>query len=486
MGSMQSQIRKFNPGLLQADEEVVSQFIVRENEFQLVGEVIRGNMDTPSCQHVLVLGSRGQGKSMLLRRLAAELRLDSELSGHFLPVQFMEENLEVDSLADFWMETLFQLAKELSSKDTGMSKKLFTTHKTLMTRWQEQGFEQLARSAVLSACNHLNRRLVLMVENVQSLFSEANDMGWGLRAVLQTIPQITLIASATSRFDALDNPQAPFFELFRLVYLKSLDTTECERLWSHLGNTESIGEEIRPLEILTGGNPRLIVVIASFAQHRSLRRLMEELVVLIDEHTDYFRNCLDVLPSNERRVFVALIDLWQPSKTAEIAERARMDVRVVSTMLKRLIDRGAVVIADPKASARKRLYVASERLFSLYYKLRREQNESSIVESLIHFMVSFYELREVILIADQLFTEARASSAIRAGIEGALASWEKSDEIISNQKRSAIANLSERVKNEERESRRNNALDELFRMHNAQKWHEVLMLINGFEAEGDC
>ena len=38
--------------------------------------------------------------------------------------------------------------------------------------------------------------------------------------------------------------------------------------------------ETRPLEILTGGNPRLLVIVASFAQHKSMRQLMEELVCL--------------------------------------------------------------------------------------------------------------------------------------------------------------------------------------------------------------
>ena len=80
--------------------------------------------------------------------------------------------------------------------------------------------------------------------------------------------------------------------------------------------------DIRPLEILTGGNCRLLAIVAGFSEHRSLRRLMEELVRLVDEHTEYFRGHLEVLPKAERRVYVAVLDLWQPSGTGEIAERA--------------------------------------------------------------------------------------------------------------------------------------------------------------------
>ena len=472
--SMQRQMRKFNPGLLQSDEEVSAQFVVRENEFQTVCETVRGNIASPSCQHVLVVGSRGQGKSMLLRRVEAELRMDRELSSHYLPVRFMEENQEIDSLADFWLETLFQLARELASEDASLSNELMETHKSLMSRWREQGFEELARSSVLDTSDRLRRRLVLMVENVQSLFAEDNeDFGWGLRAVLQTMPQITLIASATSRFEALQDPQAPFFELFRLVYLNPLNTEECGRLWSIVSETESEENEIRPLEILTGGNPRLIVIVATFARHRSLRQLMEELVILVDEHSEYFRSHLDLLPKNERRVFVALIDLWRASSASDIAARARIDVRVVSTMLRRLIDRGAVMIVEGYG-ARKRLYTVTDRLFSIYYKLRRENNERAVVESLIHFMVSFYDVREMRTMSEKMFVDALESSAIQAGIASALENRTKSVEVDVRLKWDEVARASEKINNESEEKVLSLLEYEISNSYREKHWRKLL------------
>ena len=482
--STQLQMRKFNPGLLQTDEEVAAQFVVRDNEFQTVCEVVRGNIESPSCQHVLVVGSRGQGKSMLLRRVTAELRMDSDLSKHFLPVQFMEENREIDCIADFWMETLFHLARALAASDADLSNELSATHRSLVSRWREQGFAELARAAVLDASDRLGRGLVLMIENVQSLFAEADDdFGWELRAVLQTMPQITLVASATNRFEALDDPQAPFFELFRFVNLKPLNTAECGRLWSLVSEVETSISEIRPLEILTGGNPRLIVVVATFAQHRSLRQLMEELVILVDEHTDYFRSHLDVLPPKERRVFVALIDLWQPSSTSDIATRARLDVRIVSTMLKRLIDRGAVMIVEGDG-ARNRRYVASERLFSIYYKLRREYDERAVVESLIHFMVSFYDVREISMMSEQLFADALESSTIQAGITSALTKRGTLGGADLELKWDEIARTSQKVTDERKEQKLHLLHDEAVKAIQGKNWQELLAFTDRYTAEG--
>ena len=413
-------IRKANPGVFQSDQEVIDQFVVRNHEFGMVLEVLRGNTESSSCQHILVVGPRGRGKTMLLARVAAEIRTDDELSGRLLPVRFMEESQEISGIADFWLETLFHLARQSKGLDADLARELRETHAALSGRWREKSLSDYARAAVLSAADRLGRKLVLMVENLQMLCESVDrDFGWQLRAVLQSEPQIMLLASATSRFEGLDDVEQPFFELFRIVAVNPLATEDCRRLWRTVSGDSMIGREIRPLEILTGGNPRLLVIVAGFARHRSLRQLMEELVVLIDEHTEYFRGHLEALPRSERRVYIAVIDLWQPSTTGEIADRARMDVRVVSTMLGRLVQRGAV-ISDPAGGNRKRRYSAAERLYSIYYKLRRERDEAVIVRNLIHFMVVFYSENELSAMYGQLFVEAAESPAIREGIERAM------------------------------------------------------------------
>ena len=355
---------------------------------------------------------------MLLARAAAELRTNDKLSGCLLPVRFMEESQEIFNLADFWLETLFHLAREIAAQDSKLARELRDTHAALSDRWREQALDEQARAAVLEAADRLGRKLVLMVENLQSLGENVDEnFGWKLRGLLQSEPQIMLLASATGRFAGLDDAKQPFFELFRIIELEPLATDECRRLWQVVSGDQVSGREIRPLQILTGGSPRLLVIVAGFARHRSLRQLMEELVTLIDAHTEYFRGHLEVLGKTERRVYIAVIDLWQPSRPGEIAARARMDIRVVSTMLGRLVNRGVVI---PKESGKKRLYVAAERLYSIYYKLRRERDEAAVVRNLIHFMAAFYSEAELFDMFDRLSLEAAESPIIREGIERAI------------------------------------------------------------------
>ena len=381
-------IRKLNPGLLQSDDAVREQFVVRQHEFAIVLEVLRENIEAPSCQHVLVVAPRGRGKTMLLARVAAELHADDSLSEHLLPVRFMEESQEIFTLADFWLETLFHIARESAVYDPEVAREVRETHADLTGRWGEETLGERALAAVLRAADRLGKQLVLMVENVQALCDTVDaDFGWKLREDLQRAPRIMLLATATRRFRGLDDAQEPFFELFRPVELAPLSTEECRELWRGISSDAVSAREMRPLEILTSGSPRLLVMVAGFGQPWSVLRLMEALVTLIDEHTEYVRGHMEILPKTERRVYIAVLDLWQPSTTGEIAERARLDVRTVSTMLGRLADRGAVI---RKGSGKKRHYVAAERLLSLSYKLRREHGEAAVVHNLIRFMVAFY------------------------------------------------------------------------------------------------
>ena len=423
------QIRKFNPGTFQSDEELSRQFVVRERELGIVLEILHGNVGAPSCQHVLLVAPRGRGKTMLLARVAAELRTNREFSERLLPVRFMEESQEIFNLGDFWLETLFHLAREIGKSDPESSRELRDTHADLAARWRGKELEGHARAAALEATDRTGKQIVLMVENLQTLCGDVDaDFGWKLRKTLQSEPRIILLATATSRFKGLDDAKEPFFELFRIVLLEPLDTERCRRLWQMASGDTVSEREIRPLEILTGGNPRLLVIVAGLAQHRSLHQLMENLVSLIDDHTEYFRSHLEGFAKTERLVYISVIDLWQPSSTGEVATRARMDVRCVSTLLGRLVNRGAVIM---EGRGKKRQYAAAERLYSIYYKLRREHDEAAVVRNLIHFMTAFYSGDELAEMSGKLIAEAAQFPAIREGIDRAVAEMPQIGNILS-------------------------------------------------------
>ena len=243
------------------------------------------------------------------------------------------------------------------------------------------------------------------------LFGDMADReaGWRLRKVLQTEPRIILFASATSRFDEIDNPDRALYDLFRVRTLRPLDTDQCAVLWESVVGRPAARNTMRALEILTGGSPRLIAIVARFGAGRSFRELMADLLDLVDDHTEYFKSHLESLPAQERRVYLALAALWKPATTREIADRARLEPSPCSAQLARLRERGAVQEAG--GNVRRKQYYLTERLYNIYYLLRRRSGPDHLVEALVRFMESYYSPPELVDIGARMVSEIAGLNA---------------------------------------------------------------------------
>ena len=143
-----------------------------------------------------------------------------------------------------------------------------------------------------------SKRILLVVENLNMLLGDQlnDEDAWALRHTLLNEPRIMLLASATSRFEQVNVEGKPMFELFRFLELKPLTGDECRELWVSVTGNKPDDARVRPLEILTGGNPRLMAIVSNFAAKMSLKNLMNDLMQLVDEHTEYFKSHLDNLP----------------------------------------------------------------------------------------------------------------------------------------------------------------------------------------------
>ena len=379
--------KTFNPGF-RSEDELIRSFCVRTGEFDSIIETLRES-GGGSNRHTLVIGSRGSGKTTLGLRVAAECRGKKALSSNWFPIPFAEKSYEkVSTCGEFWLECLGRLAERMPSLG---ATDLRRNYEDLRAVQDDRLLADRCLGSLMDFANRQDKRLLLLVENLDLMFTQLenrHDFGSRLRHTLQNEPKIFVLATATSRLgEEIVNPDSALYGLFRVLRLRRLTVHECGTLWKSISGRQAESGNVSRLQILTGGNPRLLAV-AAFGSSLSVDQSIDKLLDLIAEHFEYFESSVKELAPEEQRIYRALASIWRPATTCEIADQAQLPTNDCSEQLERLVERGTVATVG-KESHRKQYYL-KDRLFNISYIFRQPASESALPSALIAFLKAFY------------------------------------------------------------------------------------------------
>lgn len=385
----------FNPGFM-SDDESIATFLVRLSELRRILTAFEGQGSDRSERFIL-LGPRGAGKTTMCRRVLAEVHTSLFLRERWEPVFLSEESYTVTTPGELLLECLFQLAQQEGGEAAeARYNAARSITDELLLREQCLAFfrERVAATG---------KRFLIIVENLHMIMRDqlSGDPA-ELIAIISDESLFGVLATAVERTSEEDDEVLPYG--FTLIALAPLSLEECQTLWKGLTGLDADKSRVRPLQILTGGSPRLINILAAFMHTPSLSDLMGNLNRLIDQNTEYFKNQLDLLPSGERKVFVTLLEAWDPSSAKQVAEAARVAINLASAALNRLSERG--MVEKNPGPGRSILYHASERLFNIYYLMRRRTHPSDRVRALVTFMTQYYDQNELVDTTMKLAFEA--------------------------------------------------------------------------------
>jgi len=319
--------------------------------------------------------------------IAAQVRNNPGYSSRWYPIVFPEESYEICSVGQFWLEALLILVNQTRDH------RLETVFQEIKKEVKEQVLSEKAFEALMAFADDNSLSILLIVENLPMLFGQqiSPKNAWELHDTLVKETRIMLIGTGNTPIANMNKADNPWYGLFKIHELEPFDIDQWLILWEKkTGRTGEI-DQLRPIHILTGGNPRLLVKLAQFAGKTSSFSIQKSLLQLIDSHTEYYKNQIDLLPALERKVLVTLADIWNPATARDIAAAARIDVNKASAYLQRLLSKGILVVVHQQG--RKQWYQIRERMFNIYHLVRRFGKSASRVWAVVDFMVHFYNGR---------------------------------------------------------------------------------------------
>ncbi|MEI6535781.1 MAG: tetratricopeptide repeat protein, partial [Verrucomicrobiaceae bacterium] len=372
----------------------------RSNLLTDVLEALKKNAGRSAKHHSLFIGLRGIGKTHLLSLIEDEIASDPQLSEHYLVVRFPEESLRTLSFADFLLG-MVEILAGIRPEEPGWA--------ALLQGMRGEEDDAKIVDAIVPAIRKANqqhkRTLVIMLENMGEIFTrqirDKREIGALRKFLMESKNDCLLIGTATMNFDGLTSVDEPFYDFFDVQHLDHLTEEESTALvhrgleWAKRDDLLAQWDELYPKLIalyrMTGGNPRLTVMLSDLISKDLVVEVRDQFRRLLDQITPFFQDRLNNLGAQERALLETMATMRDTEKTpGSIGERMRKKVTHISTLLKRLSELRLVTSSSHPNDKRVRLYNISEGFFDLWLYMNNSRGARERLPFLLDFFASFY------------------------------------------------------------------------------------------------
>ncbi len=210
-----------------------------------------------------------------------------------------------------------------------------------------------------------------------------------------------LLATAPLHFDAITNVAEPFYDFFDVQILEDLSEAETLDLirrnmeWEQrddlLQDFDSLRPKLLALYRMTGGNPRLTVMLYELIAHDSVTQVRQQFQILLDRITPFYQSRLNDLPPQERAVLETMAVMRDQEKTpAAITARMRLSQPQTSSLLKRLTEARYLRATPHPQDKRSRLYTIREGFFDIWLAMNLSRGARERLPFLLDFFTLYY------------------------------------------------------------------------------------------------
>lgn len=358
-------------------------------------EKLERNAKKRGGQHYLFIGPRGIGKTHFLTLIENAVEVSGKLQNLYTVIRFPEENNRILSFADLLLGMIEILAeKDADGEWHGLNQSLAGVDK-----------DEEIIDAILPKLKRYRketgRTLLLMLENLDTLFTQQMKKEQDihrLRSFLMDSPCTALIGTSPVYFPGLYSNKSPFYDFFSISPLENLSEDETAELirknleWEGrndiLQNFDDFLPKIHALHTMTGGNPRLNVLLYELIAHDNLLDVKVQFQKLLDQISPFYQDRLKELAPQERALLETMALMRDTPRTpAAIAAKLRMKSQQASSLLKRMTDAGYLTAAENPTDKRSRIYCIKEGFFDLWLAM----SESRLHRRRLSYLTQFFE-----------------------------------------------------------------------------------------------
>ena len=308
------------------------------------------------------------------------------LADYFVPLTFREEQYNVINLHVFWRNCIESLLDWLEQQGRNDEAKILEQQLNEVENAYEQDRKaevggNAAGRVFRQACQRLQRRPVLFLDNLDLIIDALKKHDWGLRDSLQQSDGPLVIGAASAYPKSLSDRKTAFFDFFRITTLERLETVEVRACLQRLAHRR--GEagvkvaavlrrdpgRIDALTEMTGGNPRTLALLYLLLESQAGEDAFADLEKLLDRMTPLYKARTEEAAPQARAVLDAVALNWNPITAKQVARDSGLDVTAVNAQLTRLENDGYVEKVEVSGSGRSG-YQIVERFFNIWYLMR--------------------------------------------------------------------------------------------------------------------
>jgi DNA polymerase III delta prime subunit len=388
-------------------EDRKARFVGRETLLQRILAAIAEQRERQTLQHYLLLGPRGIGKTTLLLTLRERIREDPSLSSKWFCMQLREEEYFVRTLRD-----LLELTLQALAEDEGLPEAREVARQVHEERREDRSLAA-AVDGLRALTSSKGKRILLLMDNFDRVFP-ATSAGRGkkrapenefrsLRKLLSTESILMVVGASVRLFEEIAAYDRAFFNFFLPVEVPELSEdeiyqllrrcAEAERNTSFLAHFDEMRSKVRAITFMTGGNPRLVLMLYDVLRHHEMTPVVEALRETVGGLTPLLKHVLDDMPRQQSKTLDALVRLRGAAAPSRIAEMARLPLNVVTTQLGRLKE-GRFVVSNGDGKGKPAIYRISDPMFQTWYQMRYLRPAGRRVELFVEFIRAWFSVEE--------------------------------------------------------------------------------------------